>query len=221
MCTSAQPSPAHTQTHTTYNFHASVVHDSQQHTAPLKLHHSIVMPALLLHPFNGLFSRTTWVSRHQKGKPLWILMKQEMMGWQWHQLNHMQIICTSFQTYNYLSISSFNVLWAGCPSCHPTNSVKALKAQPALPVASNSSSQVKHWFCTGEHSYTASILQIFNQPLWHEKFQLSALCIGQWTHWSVWSTWQQTKTDVEHDNICNEQQTYCCLLYLRSWHRGT
>jgi len=23
----------------------------------------------LLHPFNGLFSRTTWVSRHQKGKP--------------------------------------------------------------------------------------------------------------------------------------------------------
>jgi len=24
---------------------------------------------LLLHPFNGLFSRTTWVSRHQKGKP--------------------------------------------------------------------------------------------------------------------------------------------------------
>jgi len=24
---------------------------------------------LLLHPFNGLFSRTTWVSQHQKGKP--------------------------------------------------------------------------------------------------------------------------------------------------------
>jgi len=23
---------------------------------------------LLLHPFNGLFSRTTWVNRHQKGK---------------------------------------------------------------------------------------------------------------------------------------------------------
>jgi len=27
---------------------------------------------LLLRPFNGLFSRTTWVSRHQKGKPFWI-----------------------------------------------------------------------------------------------------------------------------------------------------
>ena len=30
-------------------------------------------------------------------EPIWILMKQEMMGWQWHQLNHMQIICTSLQ----------------------------------------------------------------------------------------------------------------------------
>jgi len=28
----------------------------------------------------AFFPRTTWVSRHQKGKPLWILMKQEMMG---------------------------------------------------------------------------------------------------------------------------------------------
>jgi len=26
-------------------------------------------------PFNGLFSRTTWVSWHQKVKPFWILMK--------------------------------------------------------------------------------------------------------------------------------------------------
>ena len=52
-----------------------------------------------LHPFNGLFSRTTyWVSQHQKGKPSWVLVKQEMMGWQWHQLDHMQIICTSLQT---------------------------------------------------------------------------------------------------------------------------
>jgi len=36
---------------------------------------------LLLLLFNGLFSRTTWVSWHQKGKPFLILMKQEMKGW--------------------------------------------------------------------------------------------------------------------------------------------
>ena len=51
-----------------------------------------------IHTFNGLFSRTTWVSRHQKGKPFWILLQQKMMGWQWHQLDYMQIICTTLQT---------------------------------------------------------------------------------------------------------------------------
>jgi len=60
---------------------------------------------LLLHPFNGLFSKTTWVSRYykgkphththpfngpfsgttresryQKGKPIWILLKQETVS---------------------------------------------------------------------------------------------------------------------------------------------
>jgi len=33
-------------------------------------------------------------------------MKQEMTGWQWHQLDHMQIICTSLQTDNHASILS-------------------------------------------------------------------------------------------------------------------
>jgi len=42
----------------------------------------------------------------RKLKPIWILMKQEMMGWQRHQLNHMQVICISLQTNNHASISS-------------------------------------------------------------------------------------------------------------------
>jgi len=29
----------------------------------------------------------------------------EMIGWQWHQLDHMQSICTSVQTDNYASTS--------------------------------------------------------------------------------------------------------------------
>ena len=29
---------------------------------------SLLLLLLLLHPFNGLFSRTTWISRYQKGK---------------------------------------------------------------------------------------------------------------------------------------------------------
>jgi len=58
---------------------------------------------LQLHPFNGLFPRTKWVSWHQKGKLFWILMKQETMGWQCHQLDHMQIICTLLQTDNHVN----------------------------------------------------------------------------------------------------------------------
>jgi len=53
-----------------------------------------------------------------------------MMGF-WnavHQLDHMQIICTSLQTDNHTNISSVNfILQAGCSSWRPTNSVKALK----------------------------------------------------------------------------------------------
>jgi len=32
-------------------------------------------------------------------------MKQEITGWQWHQLHHMQTICTSLQTDNHASTS--------------------------------------------------------------------------------------------------------------------
>ena len=48
--------------------------------------------------------------------------------WQWHQLGHMQV-CTSLQTDSHASTIPLSFLQAGCPSCHPTNSVKALKAQ--------------------------------------------------------------------------------------------
>jgi len=58
---------------------------------PRSLSISFPLLLLLLRPFNYLFSRTTWVSRHQKGKPFCILLEQEMMAWQWHQWT----ICTS------------------------------------------------------------------------------------------------------------------------------
>jgi len=37
-------------------------------------------------------------------------------------------VCTSLQTDNHANTSLLSFLQAGCPSCHPTNSVKALKA---------------------------------------------------------------------------------------------
>ena len=45
--------------------------------------------------------------------------------WQWHQLGCMQV-CISLQTDNHASTPPLRVLQAGCRSCRPTNSVKAL-----------------------------------------------------------------------------------------------
>jgi len=39
-------------------------------------------------------------------------LNEEMMGWQWNQLDHMPIICILLQTYNCASTSSLNVLQA-------------------------------------------------------------------------------------------------------------
>ena len=81
-----------------------------------------------LQPFNGLFSTTNWVSRYQKGKTNLDFTGARDSEWQWHQLGHMQV-CTSLQTDNHASTPPLCFLHAGCPSCRPTNSVKALKAQ--------------------------------------------------------------------------------------------
>jgi len=84
-----------------------------------------------MQPFNGVFSRTTSVSRYQKNKTSLDLNEARddgVLGQQWHQLDHMQTICTSLQTDNHANTSPLSFLQAGCPSCRPTNSVKALKA---------------------------------------------------------------------------------------------
>jgi len=86
---------------------------------------------LLPHPFNGLFSRTTGVSRYQKGRTSLELNEardDRLLGWQWHQLDHMQTICTSLQTDNHTNTSSLNFYRSVALAEAPTNSVKALKA---------------------------------------------------------------------------------------------
>ena len=79
------------------------------------------------HQFNGPLSRTIQVTRYQKGKINVDFTEARDSEWQWHQLGRMQV-CTSLQADNHASTPSLSFLQAGCPSCHPTNSVKALKA---------------------------------------------------------------------------------------------
>jgi len=45
-------------------------------------------------------SGTTWARWYQKGKTSLDFTEAGDNGWQWHQLGHMQIICTSLQTDN-------------------------------------------------------------------------------------------------------------------------
>jgi len=94
---------------------------------PIPMHHNYYCNKTDTHLMTS-FARQPGQAGTRKVKPIWILMKQEMMGWQWHQPDHMPIICTSLQTDNHASTLSLNFLKAGCSSWRPTNSVRALKA---------------------------------------------------------------------------------------------
>ena len=73
------------------------------------------------HLFNGPLSRTARVSRHQKGKTNLDFNEARDSQWQWHQLD--QSAPRSRQITMPAPHRCF--LQAGCPSCRPTNSVKA------------------------------------------------------------------------------------------------
>jgi len=64
-------------------------------------------------------------SRYQKGKTNLDVTEARDSEWQWHQLGLQ--VCTSLQTDNHATTPPL-FLQARCPSCHPTNSIKALKA---------------------------------------------------------------------------------------------
>ena len=66
-----------------------------------------------------------WVGT-RKVKPIWILLKQETVSGSGISC-HVQV-CTSLQTDNHAHTPPLSFLQAGCPSCRPTNSIKALKA---------------------------------------------------------------------------------------------
>jgi len=68
------------------------------------------------------------VSQYQKAKTNLDFTEARDSEWQWHQLGRMQV-CTELQTDNHASSPPLGSLQAGCPSCRPGNSIKALKRQ--------------------------------------------------------------------------------------------
>jgi len=83
----------------------------------------------------------TQVRRYQKGKTSLDFTEARDGEWQWHQLGRMQV-CTSLKTDNLASTPPLSFLQAGCPSCRPTNSVKALKAHSDTHMVQFSTSRV-------------------------------------------------------------------------------
>ena len=73
-------------------------------------------------PFNGPLSRTTRVSRYQKGTNLDFTEARDS-EWQWHQLGQMQV-CTSLQTDNHGSTPPLSFFYRpdALPAAQPTAS---------------------------------------------------------------------------------------------------
>jgi len=83
--------------------------------------HSVKAGKQVTHTSNGPLSGTTRVSRYQKGKPIWMLLKQETVsssGISW-------AICKSAPRCRQITTPTPHhsvFLQAGCPSYHPINS---------------------------------------------------------------------------------------------------
>ena len=70
------------------------------------------------HPFNGPFSRTTQVSRYQKGKTNLDFTEARDSEWQWHQLGHMQV-CTQLQADNHANTPPLSFFTGRMPFLQP------------------------------------------------------------------------------------------------------
>jgi len=78
-------------------------------------------------PPNQQCQSTEGKSQYQEGKTNMNFTEARDSEWQWHLLGHMQV-CTLLQSDNHASTQPLSFLQAGCLSCCPSNSVKALKA---------------------------------------------------------------------------------------------
>ena len=92
-------------------------------------------------PFVRVYPGEPW---YQKGKTNLDFTEARDSEWQWHQLGHMQV-CTSLQTDSHTSTLPLSFLQAGCLSCRPTDSVKALKAKSLTAVYTKYSYKTLSW----------------------------------------------------------------------------
>jgi len=108
-------------------------------------------------------------------------MKQEMSGWQWHQLDHIKSFAPrSRQITTPAPITQF--LQVGCSFWRPTNSVRALKIS-VIAWQANFYAML-HWKCKKsraivvKHSVVFCFLSIHVQVFAGKIVQVELLCLG-------------------------------------------
>ena len=85
-------------------------------TSNIPISASTYMSIELRHPFNVLFSRTTWVSQYQKCKTCLDLNEARdngVLGWQWHQLENMQTVHLHLAPYMRVNMNKTKVMISG------------------------------------------------------------------------------------------------------------
>ena len=81
------------------------------------------------HRFNGPLSRTTQVSRYQKGKTNLDFSEARDSEWQWHQVGHMQV-CISLQTNNHASTPPLGFFAGRMPFLPPNQQCQSTEGNP-------------------------------------------------------------------------------------------
>ena len=102
---------------------------------PFQDRHCTVL-LLLLHPFNGLIlldSLGKPVPERKTSLDLNEARDHEVLGWQWHQLDHMQTICILLQTDNHTT-PHHSMFTGRLPFVMLNKSVTALKAADTVTV---------------------------------------------------------------------------------------
>ena len=83
------------------------------------------------HPFNGPLSKTTRVSRYQKGKTNLDFTEARDNEWHWHQLGHMQV-CISLQTDNHASNPTLSIFTRRMPFLPPNQQRQSTEGFDAI-----------------------------------------------------------------------------------------
>ena len=98
---------------------------------------------LLLHPFNGPLSRTTQVSRYQKGKTNLDFTEARDTEWQWHQPGNMRV-CTSLQTDNHASTPPLSFFTGRMPFLPPNQQCQSTEGTKKSQQEMNTKNKYSH-----------------------------------------------------------------------------